>query len=104
MFGIEIIDAALLPAMIVALMAGLLSFLSPCVLPIVPPYLAYMGGISMTEMSGDMSRPPAGHAVGAVLCAGAVDRVPVPGLHRIGLWRVLPAKSGLVRASLPGSS
>ena len=55
MFGIEIIDAALLPAMIVALIAGLLSFLSPCVLPIVPPYLAYMGGISMTEMSGGMS-------------------------------------------------
>ncbi|MDY6860105.1 MAG: cytochrome c biogenesis protein CcdA, partial [Pseudomonadota bacterium] len=35
MFGIEIIDAGLIPAMVVALMAGLLSFLSPCVLPIV---------------------------------------------------------------------
>ena len=44
MFGIEIIDAALLPAMLVALVAGILSFLSPCVLPIVPPYLAYMAG------------------------------------------------------------
>lgn len=52
MFGIEIIDAALLPAMLVALAAGVLSFLSPCVLPIVPPYLAYMGGISMGEMTG----------------------------------------------------
>jgi cytochrome c-type biogenesis protein len=52
MFGIEIIDAALLPAMLVALVAGVLSFLSPCVLPIVPPYLAYMGGISMGEMTG----------------------------------------------------
>ncbi len=51
MFGIEIIDAALLPAMLVALAAGVLSFLSPCVLPIVPPYLAYMGGISMGEMT-----------------------------------------------------
>lgn len=55
MFGIEIIDATLLPAMIVALVAGLMSFLSPCVLPIVPPYLAYMGGISVSEMSGQMS-------------------------------------------------
>ena len=55
MFGIEIIDASLIPAMIVALVAGLLSFLSPCVLPIVPPYLAYMGGISITDMSGEMS-------------------------------------------------
>jgi cytochrome c-type biogenesis protein len=52
MFGIEIIDAGLLPAMLVALLAGVLSFLSPCVLPIVPPYLAYMGGISMGEMTG----------------------------------------------------
>jgi cytochrome c-type biogenesis protein len=35
------------------LSAGLLSFLSPCVLPIVPPYLAYMGGVSMDEIDGD---------------------------------------------------
>ena len=45
-----IFDAALLPAMLVAMVAGLLSFLSPCVLPIVPPYLAYMGGVSVSEM------------------------------------------------------
>ncbi|MEM0945885.1 MAG: cytochrome c biogenesis protein CcdA [Pseudomonadota bacterium] len=51
MFGIDIIDASLLPAIAIAAAAGVLSFLSPCVLPIVPPYLAYMGGISMTEMS-----------------------------------------------------
>lgn len=50
MFGIEIIDASLLPAMFVALVAGLLSFLSPCVLPIVPPYLAYMSGVSMNDL------------------------------------------------------
>ncbi|MCB1363381.1 MAG: cytochrome c biogenesis protein CcdA [Rhodobacteraceae bacterium] len=51
MFGIEIIDAGLLPAMIVALFAGTLSFLSPCVLPIVPPYLAYMSGVSVQDLS-----------------------------------------------------
>lgn len=56
MFGIEIIDAALLPAMLVALVAGVLSFLSPCVLPIVPPYLAYMGGISMGDMRDGVDR------------------------------------------------
>ncbi|PRY26494.1 cytochrome c-type biogenesis protein [Aliiruegeria haliotis] len=49
--GLDIIDAALLPAMAIALFAGLISFLSPCVLPIVPPYLAYMGGVSMSDMS-----------------------------------------------------
>jgi cytochrome c-type biogenesis protein len=51
MFGIDIFDAALLPAMIVALSAGVISFLSPCVLPIVPPYLAYMSGMSLQDMS-----------------------------------------------------
>ena len=33
-----------------AFVAGLLSFFSPCVLPLVPPYLAYMGGVSVTEL------------------------------------------------------
>lgn len=51
MMGFDIIDAGLAPAMLIALAAGLLSFLSPCVLPIVPPYLAYMGGITLSEMS-----------------------------------------------------
>ena len=51
MFGFEIIDAALLPAILIALVAGVLSFLSPCVLPIVPPYLAYMSGVSINDMS-----------------------------------------------------
>jgi len=46
-----ILDATLLPAMTIALLAGLLSFLSPCVLPIVPPYLAYMGGVSVSELA-----------------------------------------------------
>ncbi len=50
MFGIDILDASLLPSLIVALIAGALSFLSPCVLPIVPPYLAYMSGISVGDM------------------------------------------------------
>lgn len=45
-----IFDAALMPAMIVAMVAGFLSFLSPCVLPVVPPYLAYMGGVSVSDL------------------------------------------------------
>jgi len=51
MFGIDIFDAGLIPAMVAALAAGIVSFLSPCVLPIVPPYLAYMSGVSVTELS-----------------------------------------------------
>jgi cytochrome c-type biogenesis protein len=33
-----------------AFVAGLLSFASPCVLPLVPPYLAYMGGVSIEQL------------------------------------------------------
>ncbi|PID36820.1 MAG: cytochrome C biogenesis protein [Rhodobacterales bacterium] len=50
MFGIDLIDASLVPAMLVALFAGGISFLSPCVLPIVPPYLAYMSGVSLADL------------------------------------------------------
>lgn len=51
MFGIDLFDASLSMSLFVALLAGVISFLSPCVLPIVPPYLAYMAGTSTTEMS-----------------------------------------------------
>jgi cytochrome c-type biogenesis protein len=33
-------------------LAGLVSFLSPCVLPLVPPYLTYLGGTTMEQMAG----------------------------------------------------
>jgi cytochrome c-type biogenesis protein len=34
-----------------AFLAGLLSFLSPCVLPLVPPYLCYMTGYSLDDLA-----------------------------------------------------
>jgi cytochrome c-type biogenesis protein len=36
-----------------ALLAGLLSFVSPCVLPIVPPYLAWLAGLSFEELKSE---------------------------------------------------
>ncbi len=39
-----------------ALLAGLVSFLSPCVLPLVPSYLAFITGISIDELSSEESR------------------------------------------------
>ena len=41
-----------------AFLAGLLSFLSPCVLPIVPFYLSYLAGAGMAALQGDAPLPP----------------------------------------------
>jgi len=56
MFGIDVFDASLLASLFVALIAGVISFLSPCVLPIVPPYLAFMAGSSMEEIEAGKSK------------------------------------------------
>lgn len=34
-------------------LAGLVSFLSPCVLPLVPPYLGYLGGTTIDQLSSE---------------------------------------------------
>jgi cytochrome c-type biogenesis protein len=39
-------------SIVAALVAGMLSFLSPCVLPLVPPYLVYLTGTSLERLAG----------------------------------------------------
>src|ERR1700723_1354694 len=43
-----------------ALLAGMLSFLSPCVLPLVPPYLIYLTGTSLERFADAQTKPRAG--------------------------------------------
>jgi len=43
-------DLSLLAASLTALAAGLLSFLSPCVLPMMPAYLSFVSGLSVEEL------------------------------------------------------
>ena len=38
-----------------AFIAGLLSFLSPCVLPLVPPYLCYLGGMTVEQLAEEQA-------------------------------------------------
>ena len=40
-----------------ALIAGFLSFLSPCVLPLVPPYLCFLGGTTFDQLAGEDETP-----------------------------------------------
>jgi cytochrome c-type biogenesis protein len=43
--------------------AGLLSFISPCVLPLIPGYLSYISGLSLDEMRGDGAAAVASPAI-----------------------------------------
>ena len=54
-----------------ALGAGALSFLSPCVLPLVPPYLCYMAGVSVDDFKADGGVATVSRARGALLAASA---------------------------------
>ena len=40
-----------------AFAGGIISFLSPCVLPLAPPYLAYIGGTTIDRISGEAAAP-----------------------------------------------
>jgi cytochrome c-type biogenesis protein len=42
-------------------LAGMVSFLSPCVLPLVPPYLGYLGGTTVARMGDSGALEPAQH-------------------------------------------
>jgi cytochrome c-type biogenesis protein len=45
-----VLNGSLLLALPIALLAGLVSFLSPCVLPLVPGYLSYITGLSGADL------------------------------------------------------
>src|ERR1043166_5418596 len=46
-----------------ALIAGLVSFLSPCVLPLVPPYLIYLTGATIEHVANDETEQASKRAV-----------------------------------------
>ncbi|MGH6677009.1 MAG: cytochrome c biogenesis CcdA family protein, partial [Xanthobacteraceae bacterium] len=80
-----------------ALVAGMLSFLSPCVLPLVPPYLVYLTGTSL-ERFADADRKPQvrrGTIVAAVLFVLGFSTVFVAlGASASAVGAVLRAYSG----------
>jgi cytochrome c-type biogenesis protein len=46
-----VFDGALVLALPIALLGGLISFFSPCVLPLVPGYLSYVTGVTGTDLA-----------------------------------------------------
>nr|WP_251364528.1 MULTISPECIES: cytochrome c biogenesis protein CcdA [unclassified Leucobacter] len=56
-------DGQLLVASLIALLAGLVSFLSPCVLPLIPGYLAYVSGVAGSGGSAAAANPASAQKV-----------------------------------------
>lgn len=82
-----ITSGSLLLAAPIAFAAGVVSFLSPCVLPLVPGYLSFVTGLSGAELLGEEERaaapsPSDGSAAGTAAGAGSVATVTAPTVAR----------------------
>jgi cytochrome c-type biogenesis protein len=53
-------------SLIAAFFGGVLSFISPCVLPLVPGYLSFVSGLSLEQMRGSGGNAPAASSRGRV--------------------------------------
>jgi cytochrome c-type biogenesis protein len=97
-FSSIVADGPLLFAVGVAALVGLVGFLSPCVLPLVPGYLSYMAGVS-----GDAGRPSQRRMVGAALLFAAgftVVLVLTADVLFVGLGRHLAEHRGGIERAL----
>ena len=90
-FKETVLDGPLLLAMPIAAVAGLVSFLSPCVLPLVPGYLSFITGLSAADLA-EADRSPEGvngvdgadGATGAIGGTATATPIATPGPHRRG--------------------
>lgn len=88
-----VVTGSLLLAIPVSFAAGVISFLSPCVLPLVPGYLSYVTGLTGADLAGEVkaeqsAATPEAHAVTSGAGAGGAatlvqDRALTP-VHRSG--------------------
>lgn len=89
-----------------AFIAGIISFLSPCILPIIPPYLCFLAGMSLDQLTGEEKVAGAfgrvmGGAVAFVLGFGTVFvllgwTANIVGQYLVEYSRALSVVAGLV--------
>lgn len=107
MSGIEA-DTLLIAGIFLALGAGALSFLSPCVLPIFPAYLSYITGVSVKEIEGTKDSKIRGkllsHSIFFILGVSLVFISLGVGASYLGQWiqNVLSGDSGLLIQRIAG--
>lgn len=79
-----ITSGSLLLAAPIAFAAGVVSFLSPCVLPLVPGYLSFVTGLSGAELLGEEERAtePGAATTSAASTGGAVATATAPAVAR----------------------
>jgi len=79
-FARTVVEGPLPVALVVATLAGLVSFLSPCVLPLVPGYLSYVTGLSGADLApASETAAPAAAGPGGGGVAVAATRAPARG-------------------------
>lgn len=87
-----VLSGPMLVAVLVAAAAGMVSFFSPCCLPLVPGYLSYVAGLSGAEGAAKTSNIAAGGPA-PMVAGGAADRTAAPAATATTLRSPLTAVS-----------
>lgn len=98
--GSIVFDGALWLAIPVALLAGLVSFLSPCVLPLVPGYLGFLGGAVSGGSRGAAATASGDGRQAAVTATGSRGRLVAGVLLFIAGFTVVFVAMGVLAGTL----
>jgi cytochrome c-type biogenesis protein len=91
-------ELSLITASLTALAAGLLSFLSPCVLPLMPAYLSFVTGLSVEELAAASEEAEGGHSAGPRVLRDATSFV----LGFSGVFILIGASAAVLGRTLSG--
>ena len=71
-------DGSLLLAVAVAALVGLISFASPCCLPLIPGYVSYVAGLAGSQVTAGQPRVPQAAGATSAGCSAEADAAPAP--------------------------
>lgn len=96
-FADIVTDGSLLLAMAVAALVGLISFASPCCLPLIPGYVGYVAGLAGADVTAE-NRPIANGAPGAERVKGSAPTTAAATIPRPTI--AVPSRRRLLAGSL----